>query len=146
MWWGAPEPANPGNVLHLTRIPPNENTMSNLFAYYSKYGSIESIWCGGTEAIVIFYDKNSAMEAYKDPKSFLDNRFILVNFHASPGKTDANLEGMVNQKIIETNKLKLKGHREDGTKLRSSDDGNERRNDRDRHRQSEGKIGHAGRK
>lgn len=88
----APElPENKSNVIHVLHIPPKYNDVHALLKYFKKYGSINSIYSNGTVATITYDSIESAIKAYNDPNSFLNNRFIKLRFQENQEVNESEL-------------------------------------------------------
>lgn len=84
----------------VSNIPPSKNAISRVYNYFKKYGRINSLWVEGTEATIVYDSITSARKALTDPMSFLNNRFIKIQYLTQQSNSKANLKQYIdNEKV-----------------------------------------------
>lgn len=89
------------NAIIVKNIPANKNAISSVYSYFKKYGHILSLYVSGTDAVIVYPSHLNAQKAYEDPLSFLNNRFIQVDYyHSNLNANPSNLIQYINQKRV----------------------------------------------
>ena len=84
----------------VSNIPPSKNAISRVYNYFKKYGRIISLWVEGTEATIVYDSNTSAHKALLDPMSFLNNRFIKIQY-LTQSNSKANLKQYIDSEKVD---------------------------------------------
>ena len=79
------------NILYISKIPTQSNTIEKLFLHFKEYGRIRSIYSEGTHAVIAYETPEGAKIAYDSPEAYENNRFVKYRYHKNPKHAETDL-------------------------------------------------------
>ena len=105
------------DTLYISNIPNHLNNVSKIIRHFKEFGSITSVWCSGTVANIVFSSVEEAKAAYKSPKAYMNNRFVIFKYHNHPSESNSRLSRFVNKdrvmKGYESTKKNIENHQKE---------------------------------